>query len=820
MNRTNRLLRRAFFIQWLLLLPMVMMADVYNPIFTIFNASDGLADNSAHTIHCTKTGRMVITTMGQINFFDGVKFTYIDPTDEYLYSLKNYRGNYHLYFDKYHHLWLKNTHSVTCVNLTTEKFVPSVEDVLAEFGINQKIDDIFICQDGVAWLLYGDELCSVESKKTLKIRKDLNLQDLEICDDKQLLLFYENGLLDIYDLATCKVTYSGAPYGQNDAVRYNQSSLVKQSGSMFFQVRNGKKEAVFMSFNVETKEWKTLHQTPYHLNGIALNDSLAYLPSEYGYWVYDCSDGQMVHHESVQLANGQMLQTDINVMGFDRQGGLWAGTQSRGLLYARPYNSPFTVLHWSDKRTGPYYAMMENRPTEAVFRGKTVNSVLRDSRGWVWVGTSKGLLLYRSDSDRLPQVLSKRDGLLNNVVHSIVEDHLHHIWVSTSYGITCVEIKGDEIGFVNSYNRYDYIPNETFVNNHAICLADGTIVMQSLDHIVTFNPEKMKTLDPNFNIEILPKLIKILVNGTDVRTGDELDGNVILDRAVSRIYEINLNYDQNSIVLTFSSLNYFRPQQSYYRLRVRGLDEDWTVLTPQGSNGLVDSRGQLHLPLMGLKPGSYVIELQVSMRPDVWVMEPYEWVVNVHEPWWRTTGMFALMGLVLVILFAANVYYYLKNANLRALRNSEERNLLNRIYNFASRSQNNDKELEPIPEEIMGDMNDSQNDLTPEFIQTMIKIMPYVLSKKVSQLTMRELSEEAGIDVKSFYSLISNNIFKSPRMLILKMTLQRAKEMMDKMPHKSIGDIAEECGFVSPNFFIAAFYRTYQMTPSEYRQKQ
>ena len=102
----------------------------------------------------------------------------------------------------------------------------------------------------------------------------------------------------------------------------------------------------------------------------------------------------------------------------------------------------------------------------------------------------------------------------------------------------------------------------------------------------------------------------------------------------------------------------------------------------------------------------------------------------------------------------------------------------------------------------------------------MIKIMPYVLSKKPSQLTMHELSGEAGSDVRAFYSLISDNIFKSPRQLILTMTLQRAKEMLDKMPHKTIGDIAEECGFVSPNFFIAAFYRIYQMTPSEYRQKQ
>ena len=46
-----------------------VMAETSDRRFEKYNASDGLADNSAQTIYCTKEGRMVITTMGQINFF-------------------------------------------------------------------------------------------------------------------------------------------------------------------------------------------------------------------------------------------------------------------------------------------------------------------------------------------------------------------------------------------------------------------------------------------------------------------------------------------------------------------------------------------------------------------------------------------------------------------------------------------------------------------------------------------------------------------------------------------------------------------------------
>ena len=133
----------------LLLLPSVTRAEVSPRYFDVYNAARGLADNSAQTICCTRTGRLVITTMGQINFFDGNKFSYIDPSNENMYPLSDYNGNYHLYFDKYHHLWLKNTHTVTCVDLVTEKFVSSIADIFAEFGVKQKVKDMFVDNSGV-----------------------------------------------------------------------------------------------------------------------------------------------------------------------------------------------------------------------------------------------------------------------------------------------------------------------------------------------------------------------------------------------------------------------------------------------------------------------------------------------------------------------------------------------------------------------------------------------------------------------------------------------------------------------------------------------
>lgn len=801
---------------FLLTLCLTMSADISQRAFTKYSAADGLADNSAHTIHCMSTGRIVITTMGQINFYDGHKFVFIDSKDENAYPLSYYDGHYHLYFDKYHHMWLKNHHIVTCVDLMTERFVQNVGNVFTEFGVDNEVHDLFVDHEGIVWLMTDEGMMNVKNKKIVPVSKKLNLQDLETYGDQYVMLFYENGQIDVYDYEAGSLIHESQALTPQDVPRYDKSTVLLLNGDICYQIRNGQKESVLLQFDTVKKTWEELLRTPYHLNNMTVRDSLLYLPCEYGYWTYDIKNKSTHHVEGLRMETGHDLYTCLNVMAFDLQGGLWVGTERTGLLYARPFNAPFASYPWDDKRAVDYAAHLIDLKESVMFKGKWVNCVFKDSRGWTWVGTSQGLQYYKKSSDHLPQILTTKDGLLNSVIHSVVEDHHHNIWLSTSYGITCLVMDGEKIHYVNSYNRYDNVPSESFVNGKAACLSDGTIVMQAIDHVVTFNPDKMKTLTGGFQFEIYPKLIRLQVNGNEIMTGVELDGEVILDHALIETQEINLNYKQNSLSLVFSAHNFFRPSQTCYRVRVKGLDNDWHVYNTYNSGGLVDSRGLLHLPLISLRPGTYVVEVQASMVPDRWDSKAQEWIVNIREPWWRTSGIFALYGFLLIVLLGINVFYYLRNANMRAMRDSEEISLLKRLSIFAKRCTEMGEAVEPLQEEVYGQVSDPQNELTPEFINAMLKIMPMVQGQKPSQLSMRQLSEAAGIDVQQFYSLISSNIYKSPRLLMLTMMIRKAEDLLrnTQMP---IGMIAEKCGFATPNFFIATFYHMHQKTPKEYR---
>ena len=789
-------------------------------IFRNYTAANGLADNGAQTILCTKTGRLVITTAGQINFYDGASFSYIDPLDENIYALSDYRGNYHLYFDKYHHIWLKNTGSVTCVELITERFVPSIEDVFAEFGVKERVMDLFVDRTGVVWLLTANGLYSVATKQYIKPRAGLNLQDLEVYKDKFLMLFYENGLMEMYDIAKGKRLAENRPYNDDMARHYAASSLVMMDSTKVYQIRNGAKDAILMQYDVPRKEWTELLRTPYHLNSLVKHDSLLYVPCEYGYWTVHESSYETTHIEALSIMSGQPLETDINVIAFDRQGGMWAGTESRGILYSRPYKPPFIPYAWGTPTANQLGSMMSNVNQWPKFRDRTVNCVFKDSRGWTWVGTSQGLQVYRRESDLLPQVYTTKDGLYNNIVHSIVEDQAHHIWVATSYGISVVLFDEDgKVYFINSYNEYDHVPNEVFVNGKAMLLPDGQIAMQSLDHVVLFDPTKMSTLDNNYPFKIYPKLIKLMVNGIDVNPTTEIDGKRILDRALSRVWGLDLNYNQNSLTLVFSALNYFRPQQTFYRVRVLGLDEEWRVLSPFSSD-MVDKDGLLHLPLIALRPGHYTIQVQASLAPDVWDTKPYEWTIDVNEPWWRSVGMFGLLAFVLVVMAGINLFYYMKNANLRAMRNSEEIGLINRIYAFVDRCNTSAEVLEPVVEEYTSAQPDPQVELDEDFLKIYKKIAHVVeFERKKKKMTMRRLSNAAGMDAKTFYQVITTNIFKSPRPLIKQARLQQAERML-RNTKEPLEVIADKCGFISVNFLISQFFQVHHVTPDQYRRKR
>ena len=786
--------------------------------FRIINASHGLADNSAQTIDCTFAGRMIVTSLGHINIFDGGYFVYIpEKKSDTSYYLPKYFGNYHLYFDNNHHLWLKDKHKVKCVDMETETYIEDIKPLFRKEKVEGTVDDFFVDSSGRVWLSTEGLIVAEARRYQIRINPDKALQDVDVIE-QQLYLFYDDGSLEIHNLKNGRLIATSIAYDSECQQIYTKSTVMLRTLDGIFQIRNGGGKSILLFYNIGTRTWTEVMRQDYSLNNMVIRNDVLYVACAYGYWTYDMKSKTLEHFDEIMLNDGRKLITDINTLEFDRQGGMWAGTEKRGVLYSKPRLSPFSTYGWENPRALELSALMDQMidTTNDVYESG-VYAKFVDSRGWRWKGERTGLS-FEKPGDPNTYVVSKTTGLLNNIAHCIIEDDKHNIWIGTSNGISVIFIKDGKVSHAVSFDANDNVPIESFADGRCYKLPNGNIVMQSIDHVVEFRPKTFITDNDNF-ILLYPKFVRLMVNGNVVNAGTKIDGEVIINQAVSRTKHLDLAYLSKTINLTFSALNYFRPVQTYYRVRVLGSkDEHWKTLSYFNSDGLVDSKGLLHFPLVGLEPGKYSIEVQASMFPDKWNTPPLKISVDIHQPWWQTTGLYIMLFLLIAVLVGASIVAYSKNNRLKIKCNLGEFELIKQLNAFLKRTETCIDEIQvPSRDEIFGGSEEMTAYINEKFVIALVELKPHLEKGEVNHKMLKDISANQGLDILEFYDLVSANVNKNPRLYIRALRLRNAAEMLE-MTMKNVDEIASESKFVSTNFFIKCFKARYGHTPDEYRK--
>lgn len=205
------------------------------------------------------------------------------------------------------------------------------------------------------------------------------------------------------------------------------------------------------------------------------------------------------------------------------------------------------------------------------------------------------------------------------------------------------------------------------------------------------------------------------------------------------------------------------------------------------------------------------------MDPDNWPVEPLTWVVNVQQPWWRSTGIYLLLGLIIAICLLANVVFFYRNTKLKFQRNHQEDDLLRRIKSFAERSDSMTGEmLAPVTSGI-NENEDKVGDSVKVFEDAMLTIIPYLRQHPNEFVGLRQLAAMAHVEEEKLIDVMSANLYKSPRRIAQSLRLQQAAKLLMESD-LSIEDIASQLRFVTPNYFIASFYHQYRQTPEAYRK--
>ena len=745
--------------------------------FTMIDASKGLSDNNVRHILQLRDGRMAMTTLGNINIFNGATFQYVHSSEGGVYPLAVYHGAYHVYEDMSHKLWLKDTQRVTCFDLEQNGWVEDIDRCLKSMGVATPVSDLFFDCEGRVWYVKEKSVCSPNyNKRFVFPMGDDELLDLEVIDGT-LYLFFSSGEVVAYDIAASRLLYR-CLYGEKNTVNMALSMVVYTDGR-FFQLRCIQGLGKCLMFDTNTRQWKLLIDVPYDLHTIAIcNDHTALVCSEPALWTIDLHTLESHLIDQIVVDGEMQYPALLNAVYSDNQGGVWLGTYHDGAMYA--HRNQFRMTSFADLSTLDDTVVV-----------RTFGRQLTDSRGWVWTCTTDGLSLNRQGKS---SKYYSEDGLSNNNLQTVAETPDGSIWLATSHGITQAHVAGTSISF-ESYYESDGTLSGDYYDTGACLLRTGELLFPGKNGWTLVNPAQTDT-DP---IPLTPILTQLSVNGETFYVKGQAS-------------TINLSHTQNSLHFQFASLNYAEPSHTQFRYRLlstQSADTLWTLSTASSHGGEADIHGLLHLDYKQMPPGDYTLQVEATNQAGAWLGRRTEVHFVIHQAWWRTPFAYTLYIIIGLLAVALAAYAYRQ----RTRRRRKEELLLLRIQNLIQlvKSERLDSDTSTNTEQ-----ETSVHVSAPDpLITRAVELIEQNLS--TPNYTVDQLSRDLCMERTGLYKKISTILDQSPSALIRAVRLRRAVELI-KTTDQTITEIAERTGFYSASHLARCINSEYGCKPTDFRK--
>ena len=167
---------------------------------------------------------------------------------------------------------------------------------------------------------------------------------------------------------------------------------------------------------------------------------------------------------------GTLVNNWIRALYYDSKGLLWIGTVS-GLGCMSPHDDNFMPLGWDIK-----------------FKDYQCYSLLELPDGDMLIGTEIGLYIFNRLSGEFSLFANSRE-LQNKSINSIVTDHSGDLWMSTSDGIWHYNPQNRTL---DNYMHGDGLVMSGYVVGAKITYPDGRIMFGNYDGITVFYPQNVK----------------------------------------------------------------------------------------------------------------------------------------------------------------------------------------------------------------------------------------------------------------------------------------------------------------------------------------
>lgn len=399
-----------------------------------------------------------------------------------------------------------------------------------------------------------------------------------------------------------------------------------------------------------------------------------FIPSSQSYNFFDAHNG--------------FVNDEVNALMIDRRGLIWIGTMANGIY---TYN---TVTH-----------QFENFSKRHRLTQISVNCIIEDKLGSVFIGTNEGLCVYDVATDSI-SVLTTMNGLLHNNVLSLFHDSKRRLWISShgaspyfvkdskfttfntiedlktfninsicedKIGNIWIATEGDGVFKYNGHDFSNYKMTQGLLSNYCYGITADNYSSVWVTHKIGLS-EKKSSLKEFHSISAREGLLFVENNlnsfykdsigniwfgttkglvhyNSEVRKENNEEPKlaikkVVLDGVAYRgVSKIEKKYGFYSLHIDFMAISLTNPEKVKYKYRLLGIDSAWKMT----NLAFVD--------YPNLSDGNYTFQVMACNNEGLWTSSPTELILTIKEPLWKKVWFYPALIIVIMIITYLIVYW-------------------------------------------------------------------------------------------------------------------------------------------------------------------
>jgi ligand-binding sensor domain-containing protein len=304
-------------------------------------------------------------------------------------------------------------------------------------------------------------------------------------------------------------------------------------------------------------------------------------------------------------------------------------------------------LNAFDKRTAKSVRYLHDPANPATISHDRVTDIHVDKSGRMWVATWGGGLDRFDPKTGAFTAYHTTQGIASEVVLGILEDKSGNLWLTTNNGLT----------------KFDPAKQTTVTLRASDGLQDddfgvGSFYQGPSGRFFVGGPR-------GFNM-FVPEDVKLDTYAPPV----VLTEYKVLGEARPIPAEVSLKYRERGFSLTYAGLDYVDPSRNRYKVRLRGLDDDW-----------VESDRRF-VSYSSLPPGDYTLEIIGANEHGQWADHGVSLPVHVPPVPWLTWWAFCVYGVLAALI--AVLFWRRHRVQLEGLRRTHRLSELEREMALSS----------------------------------------------------------------------------------------------------------------------------------------